>query len=260
LAVLVVASAATAATGITYAATAGNGGAKACVTSGGLLALPKSNGSCPSGDSATVLGATGPAGTNGTGILSGSAAPSIHQGVTGDYYIDTATHFLYGPAVRDCPPYPCSGTRWGKGISLVGPAGAPAPADSGGVAYQATGFANMPNGQAEDVVSVPIPVAGDYLITAVLGLQHKGNDNTSWNCYLRLDNPDGTSQNEAGGAETVNGQAGTFATIPIVAGVSVKAGAKAVVSCDENEAQKGDSAGGSIIATQEATIGGVFNP
>ena len=89
--------------------------------------------------------AQGPARPAGTTILSGQVPPGIAEGVGGDYYIDNATHFLYGPAARHCPPYPCR-TLWGKGISLVGPAGPASTSPAGGTAYQVTGFANMPSG------------------------------------------------------------------------------------------------------------------
>ena len=50
------------ASGATYAATTGTAGAKACVTSSGILKLVNGNGSCPSGSSPAVLGTQGPAG------------------------------------------------------------------------------------------------------------------------------------------------------------------------------------------------------
>ena len=253
------------ASGVTYAATAGNTGARACVTNGGLLALAKSNGSCPSGDSPATLGATGPAGapgTDGTGILSGAARPSPKQGVTGDFYIDTTTHVLYGPAVRPCHLLGPCGTTWGNGFSLVGPPGAPAP---GGVAYQATGSANMPNGTPEDVATVGIPVAGQYELAATVTLQHDGNDTAGWYCTLVVTEANGDAQNESEASQDTNAvQAGaggvSATTISMVAGVLVSAGAKATVQCGEDVAKKGDEGSGIILATAVPSISGAFNP
>ena len=43
------------ASGATYAATSGAAGAKACVTSSGVLELLKGNGTCPAGSAPAVL-------------------------------------------------------------------------------------------------------------------------------------------------------------------------------------------------------------
>ena len=53
-------------------------------------------------------------GTNGNGILSGTAAPTT-EGVDGDFYIRTTTNFIYGPKAAGV---------WPAGVSLVGPTGA----------------------------------------------------------------------------------------------------------------------------------------
>jgi uncharacterized protein YjbI with pentapeptide repeats len=52
-------------------------------------------------------------GTDGNGILYGTAAPTT-EGVDGDFYIRTTTNYLYGPK---------AGGVWPSGTSLVGPAG-----------------------------------------------------------------------------------------------------------------------------------------
>jgi hypothetical protein len=116
-----------------------------------------------------VLGAQGPAGPAGT-ILSGKVPPGIGVGGGGDYFIDTATHFLYGPTVRQCPPYPCR-TSWGKGISLVGPTGPTSTSPADGTAHQVTGFANMPSGDSPPGGRPTcLSTAGYYSVTAIVTL------------------------------------------------------------------------------------------
>jgi hypothetical protein len=66
-------------------------------------------------------GAQGPAGTPGTGILNGTANPNTTEpsgAQDGDFYLDTSTNTLYGPATGTSPTF-----NWGTGTSLVGPAG-----------------------------------------------------------------------------------------------------------------------------------------
>jgi hypothetical protein len=214
------------ASGVTYAATTGAAGAKACVTSSGVLELLKGNGTCPAGSGPAVLGAQGPPGPAGATILSGKVPPGIGRGVTGDYYIDTATHFLYGPAARDCPPYPCR-TLWGRGTSLVGPAGPAGTSPAGGTAYQATGFANMPNGSTTDIGTLPLSAAGYYSVTATVSVHHDGNDSTDWSCSLLGAEPDGQDQNYTESDASLQGDgAASELTIPLVAGVEVVAGEK----------------------------------
>lgn len=73
-----------------------------------------------SGGSWTLDGdLTGAAGTNGTAVLNGTVDPNTTPpsgAVDGDFYIDTATSTLYGPATGSAP------FAWGSGTSLVGPA------------------------------------------------------------------------------------------------------------------------------------------
>jgi hypothetical protein len=61
-------------------------------------------------------GAPGTAGTPGTQIYSGSGAPASNMGTTGDFYMDTVAHSLYGPKMA-------SPGGWGVPIALQGPAG-----------------------------------------------------------------------------------------------------------------------------------------
>ena len=66
-------------------------------------------------------GSVGQAGANGTTILSGTGPPPTDTlGDLGDFYIDTSSEVLYGPAV--CQGTLCD-TSWGTGTSLVGPTG-----------------------------------------------------------------------------------------------------------------------------------------
>lgn len=65
-----------------------------------------------------LTGATGANGTNGVDgktLLSGTSNPLATTGIDGDFYINTATNFIFGPKA--------SGT-WPTGVSLVGPTGA----------------------------------------------------------------------------------------------------------------------------------------
>ena len=62
-------------------------------------------------------GARGPMGlpgTDGESVLSGPQAPVATDGADGDFWIDTATSFIYGPKVSGA---------WPAGVSLIGPAG-----------------------------------------------------------------------------------------------------------------------------------------
>lgn len=75
---------------------------------------------------AGATGATGPQGTAGTNgldgktVLNGITNPASATGVNGDFYINTATSFLYGPK---------AGGVWPAGVSLVGPQGPPGTAN-----------------------------------------------------------------------------------------------------------------------------------
>lgn len=59
-------------------------------------------------------GPVGPAGANGTLIYSGTTTPPASLGDSGDYYLDLATDYLYGPK---------STSGWGTGIDLKGTSG-----------------------------------------------------------------------------------------------------------------------------------------
>ena len=115
-------------------------------------------------------GPTGPAGADGNTVLSGTTPPATTIGRVGDYYLDTSTHAIYGPATRTCSPLPCH-TIWGAATSLVGPAG-----KDGQVAvydtYDGVNQVNDPSGQSERVMTQTLPVGGDFQVDAsVVGLQ-----------------------------------------------------------------------------------------
>jgi hypothetical protein len=69
----------------------------------------------PPGPASTVPGPVGPPGTS---VLYGASPPNSSIGNNGDFYINTATHFIYGPK---------SGGVWPAGTSLIGPQGATGP-------------------------------------------------------------------------------------------------------------------------------------
>lgn len=68
-----------------------------------------------------ATGAQGPAGTDGTdgkSVLNGTTDPAAATGNNGDFYINTATNFLFGPKTAGA---------WPAGVSLVGATGATGP-------------------------------------------------------------------------------------------------------------------------------------
>jgi hypothetical protein len=68
-------------------------------------------------------GATGAAGANGNTINYGTTAPTAGIGNNGDFYINTATNYIYGPKTSGA---------WPAGVSLIGPTGATGPAGATG--------------------------------------------------------------------------------------------------------------------------------
>jgi hypothetical protein len=70
---------------------------------------PKVGGSWPPG-----VSLVGPQGTAGNTVRYGTGAPANTLGVDGDFYINTTTHFFYGPKASGA---------WPAGTSLIGPQG-----------------------------------------------------------------------------------------------------------------------------------------
>jgi len=70
-----------------------------------------------------IQGVKGDAGADGKTILNGSGVPTSGLGVNGDFYLDTASNFIYGPKT--------SGS-WGSGTSIIGPTGQTGPQGASG--------------------------------------------------------------------------------------------------------------------------------
>ncbi|MEY9364773.1 hypothetical protein ABH994_007494 [Bradyrhizobium yuanmingense] len=70
----------------------------------------------PSGAPSTIPGPQGPKGDPGNTVLYGPVDPVNSDGVNGDFYINTATHFIFGPKAANV---------WPAGTSLIGPQGIP---------------------------------------------------------------------------------------------------------------------------------------
>jgi hypothetical protein len=66
-----------------------------------------------------LAGLEGPEGKAGNTILSGEGAPAEGLGVSGNFYVNTAAHTIYGPK---------AGSSWGTATSLIGEKGAAGPA------------------------------------------------------------------------------------------------------------------------------------
>lgn len=82
----------------------------------------------PQGPQGTT-GTNGTNGTNGKSILNGTTNPANSLGTDGDFYINTASYYLFGPK---------SAGVWGTGISLI----------VSGVQFEETDNKNTPNGYA----------------------------------------------------------------------------------------------------------------
>ena len=132
---------------------------------------------------AGATGLRGAAGTNGLSVLSGTAAPTPTEpgAVAGDFYLDTATQSLYGPATATT-----GGLAWGSGMSLVGPQGS---AGSNGTGILTSGTGSPP----------PNAVAGDYYIDdqnpqdpVLYGPAQGSGGSLSWGSGVPLVGPSGT--------------------------------------------------------------------
>jgi hypothetical protein len=98
---------------------------------------------------AGVTGPTGAAGADGSRIYSGSGAPPAGLGFSGDFWIDLAGGFLYGPKA--------SGS-WGQGLALQsGPAGATGPVSTTPGPTGATGPASSTTGPTGPASSITGP-------------------------------------------------------------------------------------------------------
>jgi len=229
-------------------------GSSYIATTAGKGAVPPSSSS--SWDTLASEGSTGLPGPDGTTILSGSSPPSRRVGANGDYFLDTATHVLYGPAVVTCTkPIHCS-VAWGKGTSLVGPPGPNGPAGEGAgyvsyPDYNANRAVNIPGGEQTTIVEQTIPTAGSYEINADVSLYHSFSvGDVQWECQLFWAN-----QGEQGNVleDLTDNAEGGFSTTPMhLDGVAtVEANADIFLDCQENSSKAHDEADfGQLISTQ----------
>jgi hypothetical protein len=93
-------------------------------------------------------GITGDDGIDGNTIIYGGADPTPTAGRDGDTYINTTTHFIFGPK---------AGGAWPPGTSLVGPPGGLPDAPSDGTSY----------GRLSAAWSAVLPIAGGTLTGAL---------------------------------------------------------------------------------------------
>ncbi|RXG91603.1 hypothetical protein [Bradyrhizobium zhanjiangense] len=68
----------------------------------------------PPGAPSTIAGPQGPKGDPGNTVLYGPVDPVNSDGQNGDFYINTTSHFMFGPKANDL---------WPAGTSLIGPQG-----------------------------------------------------------------------------------------------------------------------------------------
>jgi hypothetical protein len=99
----------------------------------GLLYGPKTSSGWGTGFS--LKGAAGATGAAGSKIYSGSGAPAITIGVTGDYYLDKTNYMFYGPKTT---------SSWGTPVNLQGPAGPAGPQGPEGNANVKTDVFTVP--------------------------------------------------------------------------------------------------------------------
>gem|GEM_PF-5625633 len=168
-------------------------------------------------------GPPGPQGQDGTSILSGATPPSAAVGQPGDFYLDTATEALYGPASGVA-----GDLTWGTPLPLQGPAGprgAAGPAGTNGIsgAQGATGPSNTYYTPiAPNVPVPPLPFLtglgtltlpeGSYLVSAVVVVQGEAGDNV--NCDLGPGSAD-LLEGPPADAESLGTMAGTYMTLDV---------------------------------------------
>ena len=194
----------------------------------------------------------GPAGSAGDTILTGVGGPTSTEGTTGDFYLDTAAHVLYGPASHTCfVLQPCH-TVWGTGTSLIGPQGPPGQ----GPAYDLTIPDSPVNGISlychcqVTIGSMPLPVGGDYTVSAAASLAIAYSDAED-GCFLVAANPGGP--NVILDQRSVQG--GNLVTMSLQGVVSIAAGGSVSVLCSDSDPNMGDTASNfHVTATQVSTF------
>ena len=127
----------------------------------------------PANIDAATLGGQTIAQLSGHRLLSGTAVPTVSVGDDGDFYLDTATHYLYGPKANG---------SWPAGVSLIGPQGSPGPAGPAGPAG-ATG-ATGPAGTTSwsGLLDIPTPIQALAAPSSCTAHQVATWTGSSWSC------------------------------------------------------------------------------
>jgi hypothetical protein len=220
--------------GVIVAVTAGAKGTNityyACLSGGKLSKVATTAPTCTAPATSVSWNSVGPTGPAGTSVLSGAGAPGINLGAIGDFYIDTSTYTIYGPATRVCKPK-CE-VDWGAGTSLKGQ----------GFVYD-TQLAEPlldANGASVRVLTQTLASGGNFEVAArVVGLiSNSGGsivpvyDQTDWNCALVAANPGGSTitldtNQEYGAAPTTQ--------VELQGVVSLAPGGFVGINCDETD-------------------------
>jgi len=177
-----------------------------CPTGG--VAITDVNGTTPVCNGANGApgqpGPPGPPGTNGTNgtngvdgstILSGGGAPANTVGTIGDYYLDTTGRILYGPKFFACANFHCIQLWPTPGLPLGSAQGTPGPSHVYSAASPGGDTTPFVLGSSERaVVSMTIPAAGTYFISAPVVFLNGDSDYQTDECHLYV-NYDGSLSN-----------------------------------------------------------------
>jgi hypothetical protein len=129
----------------------------------------------------------------GTILYIGNVLPTLSIGAVGDYYLDVANGFVYGPKTS---------LSWGRGTTLKGPTGATgatgAPGTAGSQIYSGSG-----------IPSASLGVVGDYYMDTTNSLLYGPKTNGGWITPVSLTGPAGPQgpvgpQGPRGGAQNVS--------------------------------------------------------
>jgi hypothetical protein len=219
----------------------------ACLLNGSLSQVGTTSPTCQS-KGATVIswnsvGPQGLPGADGKSVLNGPTPPSTATGSTGDFYLDTTTYVIYGPAVRMCVRPLACGTHWGNGTRLIGPAGPPGQ----GVAYQtSTAAAEVPNGNLAELLILKPPTGADFTVQSKMVLTGP-NSSQNWDCELMAANP--TSAPVQLDYSDVGTNVG-FIPLTLQGVVSLAPGGSIWVQCETNSQENDEVDNLQILATQ----------
>ncbi len=125
-------------------------------------------------------------GSSGNTVWNGTSTPASATGVNGDFYIDTATHCLYGPKANNAWPTTCVTLVGPQGSTgAQGPAGPTGPTGPTGAkgTTGATGPQGVTGAQGPAGPTGPTGPAGAKGATGATGSQGPAgtNGNTVWN-------------------------------------------------------------------------------